>query len=357
MNNYDFIIVGSGPAGSTMGRLLKSKYKVLILEKRTFQEGDSLQKNKCCGGLLAPDAQQMLAKFGLGIPNHILENPQLFAVKTIDLNTNIHKYYQRNYININREKFDRWLLSLVNKNIEIKLGAMYKNHESKKEFLQVEYIHEGKKYIVNTKYLVGADGAHSLVRNKIYPNNDLENYISIQEWYKTNKKHAYFGAIFDKEVTDFYSWVIPKGEYILLGSALKNDKDAIAKFELLKKKIRREKLFDLDEKVRRNGAFINRTMKPSQILLGKDRVFLIGEAAGLISPSSAEGISYAFRSAMYLVNAFNNSNHNILKLYKHKVLKLKMNILLKNIKSPAMYNPILRKYAMKSNLLSIDVVE
>ncbi len=48
----------------------------------------------------------------------------------------------------------------------------------------------------------------------------------------------YYGAIFDEEITDFYSWIIPKDNYILLGSALKPKENTWEKFELLKVKLR-----------------------------------------------------------------------------------------------------------------------
>ena len=35
--------------------------------------------------MIAPDAQQMLAKLGLGVPLEVLVGPQLFTVRTIDV--------------------------------------------------------------------------------------------------------------------------------------------------------------------------------------------------------------------------------------------------------------------------------
>jgi len=35
---YDIVIIGGGPAGATLARLIGNKYKVLLLERRTFQE-------------------------------------------------------------------------------------------------------------------------------------------------------------------------------------------------------------------------------------------------------------------------------------------------------------------------------
>ena len=75
---YDIVIVGAGPAGANLARLLNEKYKVLLIDKRDLkQENPKNQAVKCCGGLLSPEAQKIMAKLDLGIPKDILVNPQL----------------------------------------------------------------------------------------------------------------------------------------------------------------------------------------------------------------------------------------------------------------------------------------
>ena len=49
-------------------------------------------------GASGPDAQMMLSKMGLGLPKSVLEDPQLFVVKSIDLRQGLERYYQRHYI-------------------------------------------------------------------------------------------------------------------------------------------------------------------------------------------------------------------------------------------------------------------
>jgi flavin-dependent dehydrogenase len=108
---YDIAIIGSGPAGVNLARLIGNKYKILLLDKRGLdQEKFQISDEKCCGGLLAPDAQKIIAKLCLGIPKNILVNPQLFAVRAIDLTNNLDRLYQRFYINLDRKKFDKWLI-------------------------------------------------------------------------------------------------------------------------------------------------------------------------------------------------------------------------------------------------------
>ncbi len=53
---------------------------------------------------------------------------------------------------------------------------------------------------------------------------------------------------------------------------------------------------------------------------GKEGAFLIGEAAGLISPSSLEGISFAINSARILSEVFANQNKSKEKEYRKKLL-------------------------------------
>jgi len=112
---YDVAIVGAGPAGSTLARLIGHKLRVLLVDQRSPLEPNQkvYQKSKCCGGLLAPDAQKMIAMLGLGLPGDLIVGPQLFTVRTIDLQNLMERYYQRFYINIDRRKFDSWLVSLI----------------------------------------------------------------------------------------------------------------------------------------------------------------------------------------------------------------------------------------------------
>ena len=107
--------------------------------------------------------------------------------------------------------------------------------------------------------------------------------------------------------------------------------------------------------IKKNGAFILRPESVRQTFIGEGNVFLIGEAAGFISPTSAEGFSYAFRSAVALSKSIGQGRENPIRRYYSNTRDLRINILQKNLKAPFMYNPILRKMAMKSGLMSMEI--
>lgn len=116
---YDFAIIGAGPAGATLARLLgKHKHTLIIDKKGKDMDGFS----KPCGGLLSPDAQKALSHFDLTLPKNVLVDPQIFAVKTIDLQSGISRYYQRFYLNLDRQKFDHWLISLIPSEVTLYQG-------------------------------------------------------------------------------------------------------------------------------------------------------------------------------------------------------------------------------------------
>ena len=350
---YDVIIVGAGPAGSTLARLIGNQHRVLLLDRRNLSLDKESGPEKCCGGLIAPDAQYMLAVLGLGVPQKVLVGPQLFTVRTIDMENNLERYYQRHYINIDREKFDAWLVSLIPHSVDIRCETLVKSFTEHNGYISVRFSHKGKEYEEKTRLLVGADGAHSLVRKQLaLP--EISPYISIQEWFEVKENQSYFSAIFDKEVTDFYSWTIPKENFLLVGSALKTSADPASKLNLLKQKLGLYG-FDLSVPVRRNGAFIVRPQHLSQIATGRGNIILVGEAAGWISPTSAEGLSYAFRSARALAKSLKQGHNACLDTYNRETKALRANILGKNLKSPAMFNTTLRRLVMSTGLMSMKV--
>lgn len=247
------------------------------------------------------------------------------------------------------------MVSLVPKNVELLFEAVYKKHEHVDNNIKVSLLYKGEEREVFTKILVGGDGALSLVRKREFKSSPFpETYVSIQNWYKTDNLMPFYTSIFYSKITDYYSWVIQKEEYLLIGTAIPKGIDANEKFSLLIETLKKRD-FQIGEFYKKTGTIILRTRKLNQISLAKGNVALIGEAAGLISPSSAEGISYDLKSSEMLASSINEYYLDFAPRYIKKCRKIKGNILVKNMKIPFMYNSLLRKLVMKSKIFSMDI--
>lgn len=369
---YDILIIGAGPAGSNLARLVagdtSNHYKIGLVDKRRLDQSVDSQRQKACGGLLSPDAQKILAKLNLNIPSSILENPQIFKVRTLDFDNALERYYQRYYYNMDREKFDRYLFSLIPDDVDKYLGDIVNSIHVKDDHWEVHLNHG--KTILSAKFLVAADGANSFVRRTVLGEcANPEKYISIQQWYPISSTTPYYTGIFDSEVTDYYSWTIQKGNQLILGTAfpLKGPhaitaKERLPKFELLREKTAHYLGISLDSPHKTEGAFIERTTSIRQLRFAsrlrlstgeKLSLALLGEAAGATSPTSAEGFSYALDTSLKLYESLKHGLDSAELRYDLSCDGISRNIFLKNLKSPAMYSKNIRKMVMKSGIGSL----
>lgn len=351
MEKYDIVIVGMGPAGSTLARLLDSRFRLAVIDRKTA-DGEGFHKP--CGGLLAPDAQKALSRLNLTLPKAVLVDPQIFAVRTLDMPSGLVRWYQRFYINLNRHRFDLWLRSLIPSRVTLYDDGNCIKIERVGSGFELRFIRYGREEIVEAKYIVGADGANSAVRRFIYPRWNVKSYVSIQQWFKERHPHPFYSCLFDPAVTDCYSWTISKDGFFIFGGAYPK-KDCRRLFELQKQRMK-DAGFLFDEPVITEGCQVLRPTKFTDFRTGRDGVFLVGEAGGFISPSSLEGISSAFNTAVALASVLNSKASNPAAAYRRKTLPLRLRLFLKVLKTPFLYHPLLRRLVMKSGIKSIRMI-
>jgi geranylgeranyl diphosphate/geranylgeranyl-bacteriochlorophyllide a reductase len=355
---YDIAILGAGPAGSTLARLLARRYRVLLVDRRRLDAAPGPgQFVKSCGGLVSPDAQKAMAQFRLGIPTSVLVGPQLFTVRTIDLPTGLERYYQRHYINVDRERMDRWLASLA-VGADTRFGCLCTGIDREPAgdgftlHLSPCAPSGAPAFTERARLVVGADGAGSSVRRLAAPTAPSpKRYVAIQRWYAATDPQPFFSALFDPGITDFYAWTIPKEDRLLVGAAFAPGAGAHALFARLEASLAGYG-YDLSRPLSREGSQLYRPVAANQVALGSNGLALVGEAAGFISPSSSEGFSYAFRSALALARALAPGLDGWEPRYRRETASLRTHLVLKHLKSPGMYWPALRHLALRSGFFS-----
>ena len=161
--DYDIVIIGAGPAGANLARLLNKDKRILLID-------GAGEKEKVCGGLLSPDAQDVLARYDICLPKDILASPQLFSVRTVDLSDGLTRYYRRSYVNVNRRKFDEFLLSMVPSHVAVKRCRCTSLRREAEGFSLS--LADGA--FVTCRFVVGADGASSIVRRTLFREKKIE---------------------------------------------------------------------------------------------------------------------------------------------------------------------------------------
>ncbi|KPJ73079.1 hypothetical protein AMJ48_02440 [Parcubacteria bacterium DG_74_1] len=329
---YDVVIIGAGPAGCITTYYLSKKYKTLLLDRSDFP------RDKPCGGLLIEESQDFLK--GLRIPSYVFSHPKYLGVKYIDWNNNMEVGQKRKIGNISRKKFDYWLLKLCRKNINFSPKTTFLKYRRGRDGLEIFIKKNGKESIINTKYLVFATGS-SLPIRKIFTNKKINYYLVIQWWLKVNKKVKDFILIYDNKITDSYSYLIPKGDYLIVGTGLipGNTEAKMKDFvEKLKKKLN-----ILGKIIKKEAAIVLNPRSVRNIVLGNNNVILVGEAAGFISTNASEGISYALRSGYSCAKALNKNFKSAPKKYRNLCKPLIKEIKDKIQKFNILANPRRRK--------------
>lgn len=349
-NIYDVAVIGAGPAGAVFAAELASAdpaRKILLID------GIGEGKGKMCGGLLAPDAQKVLAKLHLTLPNSTLADPQIFAVETVDLAPRYVRHYTRHYLNMNRAAFDAWLLSRVPDSVTVMRGRCFSVAEEGGEYhLRIRCADGIREEFAAS--VVGADGSYSLVRRRFFEDS-MFRYVSVQEWYEGDVEQIPpYACVFDAKTSDSCSWTIRKDGLALFGGAFRREGCSEA-FEEQKSRLEEHLGQAFGDPVRREGCFVSSPRKWRDFIPGRAGVYLCGEAAGFISASSFEGISSAILSGKLLAESFlgGRNAEEILRMYRRKTFGLRLKLWCKIPKMRILCSPILRSLIMRSGIQSV----
>ncbi|MGI3211987.1 geranylgeranyl diphosphate reductase [Roseovarius tibetensis] len=283
---YDAVVVGGGPSGATAAEdLARSGHTVALLDRSG--------RIKPCGGAIPP---RLIADFD--IPDDQIVAKISTARMISPTGRKVDIPIENGFVGmVDREHFDAFLRKRAGDAGATRITGTFQRIERDDAGTHVVYRDRdsGTDHRLTTKLVIGADGARSNVARAEVPGGDTIPYvIAYHEIIEApGKVGAYDPArcdvIYDGRISpDFYGWVFPHGKSASVGMG-----SMVRDVDLKKATADLRAASGLTDcpTIRREGAPI--PLKPLDRWDNGHDVVLAGDAAGVVAPSSGEGIYYA----------------------------------------------------------------
>ena len=283
---YDVVVVGAGPSGATAAEdLARSGHKVAFIDR----DG----RIKPCGGAVPP---RLIEDFF--IPEEQIVAKVNTARMISPTGRQVDIPIENGFVGmVDREHFDEFLRTRAKEAGAHRYTGTFTKIERDADGTHVVYRDKvsGNAMKLTTKLVIGADGARANVaRTEIKDGEKIPYVIAYHEIIEAPERNLTYDparcdVIYDGKISpDFYGWVFPHGQQasVGMGSMIKSVdvKQATADLRAA------SGLTDC-KTIRKEGAPI--PLKPLDCWDNGKDVVLAGDAAGVVAPSSGEGIYYA----------------------------------------------------------------
>ncbi len=290
-HDYDVIIVGAGPVGGRAATLLSQEgLKVLMLEEHK-EIGRPFQ----CAGLVTPSAMDAVGGHDTvleEVDGALIHGPSgtLVPVGT--------EGQLRTYV-VCRKRFDQFVVQQgMEAGASLWLDSVPVSAQTDQEGVEVVVRKSGEERNLRCKLLIGADGAHSWTRRTFKMGRPKELMIGFQTeviGYEGRDRwlEMYSGSSI---APGFFAWVIPSGfgthRIGLWSTADRLDGRSIESCyqDLMDHPLWKDRFAGTSEIARYCGPVPSGMVKKTV----KNRVMLLGDAAGMAKPTTGGGLGPGF---------------------------------------------------------------
>lgn len=336
MQEFDVIICGAGPAGSTCAlALFDSGLNIAILDKASFP------REKICGDAYGGYAYKILNTISPAFGQKILAlDKGVIARRAQLISPKGHRltiYLKGFYSNLPRIVLDNFLLQMVKEETHT---TILENTSAQKVEIHHDHVvvttNEGKE--IKAKVVVGCDGAHSVVQTALTHTRELvtETCPGLRAYYKHVKDVSpdCIEIHLIKEIPKGYFWIFPSTDG-LANVGIGADKETLTKHKINMRKAFHDLMLNAPQfKARFAEAELVGEIKGWTIPIGYfdgklpisgSRVLLCGDAAALVDPATGEGIGPAMSSGRYAGKhikecfAKNNFSASFMKSYDKQI--------------------------------------
>ncbi|MBI4547247.1 MAG: NAD(P)/FAD-dependent oxidoreductase [Ignavibacteriae bacterium] len=344
--SYDVVVVGSGPAGSSAALILaQNGVSVILVEKA------SLPRYKTCGGGIVGRALKLLP---FSVSQAIKHYCYTAHLNLVDANLSFSSSRQEPIVAMTmRDNFDSLLLFATRD-----AGAIVK---SECEVVDIQQQPGSVKLVttlgtIQAKFIIAGDGALSTVARKagwretrkLMPAVEYEVFVQENEL-----RRCHHTARFDFGIVPHgYAWMFPKKEHLSIG-VLTTRKNSANLHHVVKNYLKLLGIVRIP-RIEKHGFVIPMGLRKDGF--ARNRVLLVGDAAGFVDPVTGEGITFAILSGQLAARAVIEGNfdeqsvrQNYLTTLQERILpELRIASFLSNfLYHPQSRNWLFRRYGRK----------
>lgn len=284
---YDVIIIGAGPSGTAAALdLIDRGARVLLFDKARFP------RKKACAGGITPKA---MALFPYDIKPLVRRSCTSVKIRTPKGGSFLISEESPLCHMVRRQELDLFSLTrVIEKGGQFKVIKKIQSIEEKKGSVSVR----ADSQIFSAKYLIGADGANSIVRRIISPFYRFRRLPAVEADIQVEQPLQYkMEFYFPKDFKGYY-WIFPRDDHINIGIYSAACRGGLSR-KLLAAFAKRRFGTDRLEGVKGYPICVDGVSgRP-----GKGRVLLAGDAAGFAEGLLGEGIYAALESGQAAARA------------------------------------------------------
>lgn len=323
MQEFDVIICGAGPAGTTCALgLFDSGLNVALIDK------DSFPREKICGDAYGGYSYKILNTISPAFGKKLLElkdgvvakRAKLISPKGHVVELKLNGFFS----NLPRLVFDNFLLEMVKQETKTTIfenTAIQKIEVNKEQVI----VKTTMGNVLKAKVIIGCDGSHSIVQSALTHTRELvtETCPGLRAYYK-NVKYVEADCLeihLLSQIPKGYFWIFPST------NGFANVGIGCDKVVLTKHKINLRASFN---NIVQNTASFKERFKEAELVgdikgwtiplgyfnsklpISGNRILLCGDAAALVDPSTGEGIGPAMSSgrfaAQFVKTCFKENN-------------------------------------------------
>jgi len=335
--NYDIIIVGAGPAGSTCALYAaRSGLRVLLLDKETFP------RDKICGDAISGISFRFLQELGLQNKVEEVARNKVTSIRFCAPNgrstkiplTPKGRFPEHFNIVCRREIFDNILFQRAKQDVDTLEGFTVNDI-----LLENGCVSGIRGFDENTvekrlraKVVIGADGCRSVIARKtgLYHYNPKHTFIATRAYYDgvTGMEDTIEIHFIDKVIPGYF-WIFPlKNNRVNVGLGMLHSQLMKRKLNIRQAHIQATRSPGLRDRFQ-NAVMLgsiygwNLPLAHKKRKMTGDGVLLIGDAAGLVHPLSGEGIGYSmlsgYMAAELLAEVCRGTDFSITTLRRYQV--------------------------------------